>query len=411
MTAEVLVPLEFNAGFYHFNMPLTIPAALLPRGMRVADVIRFRAVINSVLPNPPIISTTHVLNLEGSEHNGTRVTLNLTPNNVQAPDSTDLHLSYAMCTDQISAALLVEPPQQFAADPRGSFALFVSPPSQPVGQLARHVVFVIDRSGSMTGEPYEEACRALDVAMMDLRPGDWFNVVAFDGNQSVFNLTMVPAAPAAAQAASLWVRQNGPQGGATDINTPLMWAMKLLQEGQDRLAASGATALPVVVLLTDGCVDNERQIVRNVQMLNHGTRIHTFGIGPYCNWYFLKMLSFISKGFNANVMTKEKIQPEIIKLMQQTQLPLLTDVQLVMQVQDCELYPFPIPDLFGGSPLTVAGKWAGPAFPESITLQGRLPNGQMYQQRVYSTASALVPVNKVFVRQRLDLLIAKVLAL
>ncbi len=42
-------------------------------------------------------------------------------------------------------------------------------------------VFVVDRSGSMSGEPFNEAVRALGVALQGLLPGDRFNVVAFDG--------------------------------------------------------------------------------------------------------------------------------------------------------------------------------------------------------------------------------------
>ena len=63
------------------------------------------------------------------------------------------------------------------------------------------------------------------------------------------------------------------------------------------------------------------------------------------------MLALMSKGFSSNVLYKEKIYEEMVHLMEMASIPVLTDVALMMQVAGCELYPFPIPDLFVGAPL------------------------------------------------------------
>lgn len=41
----------------------------------------------------------------------------------------------------------------------------------------------------------------------------------------------------------------------------------------------------------------------------------------------------------------------------------------------CELYPYPLPDLFCGLPLVVAGKYSGAWPAGGITLNGTLPGG------------------------------------
>ena len=82
--------------------------------------------------------------------------------------------------------------------------------------------------------------------------------------------------------------QRRPPRGGTDIQTPLMWSLDLLN-AQSAVGFNGAPIMPFVVLLTDGCVRNEREICDLAEKRCQRTRVLTFGIGPYCNWYFLKV--------------------------------------------------------------------------------------------------------------------------
>ncbi len=62
-------------------------------------------------------------------------------------------------------------------------------------------------------------------------------------------------------------------------------------------------------------------------------------------------------------------------MMAASALPLLSDVTMSVQgLTSCELYPFPVPDLYCGQPLLVAGKYEG-SWPGAIDLNGNLPNG------------------------------------
>ncbi len=44
-------------------------------------------------------------------------------------------------------------------------------------------MFLLDRSGSMTGKPLQYARQALDRALTDLGPGDQLNIIAYDHEQ------------------------------------------------------------------------------------------------------------------------------------------------------------------------------------------------------------------------------------
>jgi hypothetical protein len=48
---------------------------------------------------------------------------------------------------------------------------------------------------------------------------------------------------------------------------------------------------PIIFLITDGAVDNERDICRYMQENGSDVRAFTLSIGPYANRYFLKMLA------------------------------------------------------------------------------------------------------------------------
>ncbi len=119
------------------------------------------------------------------------------------------------------------------------------------------------------------------------------------------------------------------------------------------------------------------------------------------------MLSQIGRGFSDVVIYKERIYSQILQLLNMAATPILTNVSLEMTgLANVELYPFPIPDLFMGAPLTIAGHYTG-KFPPTIKLTGTLPDGKQFEMIVPSRTSDVIPVSKVFLKQRIDLLTAR----
>eukprot|EP01083_Nonionella_stella_P300871 1029342_1 len=99
-----------------------------------------------------------------------------------------------------------------------------------------------------------------------------------------------------------FVNVNQPRG-LTDIATPLFSSIALLKNFQNLIPSvsskvegekpAGVARLTFVVIITDGAVSDEREICRRALQECGPVRVLTFGIGTYCNWYFLKMLSSI----------------------------------------------------------------------------------------------------------------------
>jgi len=87
--------------------------------------------------------------------------------------------------------------------------------------------------------------------------------------------------------------------------------------------------------------------------------------------------------------------------------PVLTDVKIgITGVSNCEIFPYPIPDLFCGAPLIISGKFEG-QFPSSVTLSGVFANNQPANFTIPATTTQYIPIDKVFIKNRLDLLTAE----
>jgi hypothetical protein len=71
-----------------------------------------------------------------------------------------------------------------------------------------------------------------------------------------------------------------------DIKSPLLWAINTLKKA----SGYGENAISSVFLITDGCVVEEREIVKQACKIADHVRLITLGIGSYSNWFFLKVL-------------------------------------------------------------------------------------------------------------------------
>jgi len=405
---EWMGQVEFYNGMYQFELPLNFGPSILPYGVPINQVVQIFSKVNCIIPGIKYGSNSHQLILQKYENNRTELAAIPLP---QHENSVNFHLKYTVESNQVSAALLTSTADHNSYDPRGSFVLLVNPPVKQEEYAPRDILFLLDRSGSMSGKPWHDAVSALETATNNLNAGDRFGIVCFDHEAAFFNGTpypqenqpppraLYPVTEQTKAAANGFVR-NCPARGRTDILTPLDWAVRTL-----KLNKNPAT-IPFVILLTDGAVDNEREICRRIGSTSEGVRVLTFGIGNHCNWYFLKMLSLQTRGWSSGALETKNLRKKIETLVDRASKPVLTNVAVDINVEALELYPPVFPDLFVGGPLIIAGKYKG-AFPPSITLQGNLPNGTFSTKQVFAEPSKFVPVEKVFVKQQLDQLVAQ----
>jgi Ca-activated chloride channel family protein len=264
------------------------------------------------------------------------------------PD-TDFELFYSVSQETIGLNLLTY------RDPAGGDGFFVllAAPSVEVDEaqiVAKDVIFVLDQSGSMEGEKFVQAQDALKYVLEHLNREDRFNIIAFSTGTRQYARGLSPASEAG-EAAS-WVDRLE-YGGGTNIDLALLEAMDMI-EGE-RPA--------IVIFLTDGLATEG--VVDTGQILNDvsasapsNVRLFTFGVGDDVDTILLDTLVEENHGASAYVRPGERIDEAVSGFYAKVKTPVLSDIELDFgSVLVDDSYPEPLPDLFAGSQLVLAGRY------------------------------------------------------
>jgi Ca-activated chloride channel family protein len=247
----------------------------------------------------------------------------------------------------------------------GYFLLMASPKmTQPdVPTQPKHVVLVLDRSGSMSGPKIEQARHALAYVLQNLHPQDEFDVMTFNETNDILSASgLLKATPDNLQRGQAFVKSIEAEGG-TNIHDALDAALHLFPV----TAPSGASQ-NMVIFLTDGLPTvgetDDAKITAEARTLSRArhVRLFDFGVGYDVDVHFLDRLAEANRGDSDYVRPEEDIEAKVSRFYQKVASPVLTDVQIeVGGVQTAELYPRPseLPDLFTGSQLLIAGRYTG----------------------------------------------------
>ncbi|MCY1036640.1 VIT domain-containing protein [Corallococcus sp. BB11-1] len=245
------------------------------------------------------------------------------------------------------------------AEGPGTFALTVVPDllNLAAAPPRQEVVFVVDTSGSMDGESLPQAQAALRLCLRHLREGDRFNVIAFENSFRTFTPAPVTFTQRTLEQADAWVAGLRASGG-TELLTPLVAAMKAAPDG-------------VVVLLTDGQVGNEAEILEAVLAARGTGRVFSFGIGTNVSDVLLRDLARRTDGAVEFIHPGERIDDKVVAQFSKALAPRVTDLEVRFDgVEASELGPATLPPLVDGTPWTLFGRYAQ-AGTGSVTLKGR----------------------------------------
>jgi Ca-activated chloride channel family protein len=295
----------------------------------------------------------------------------------------DFILRFRVADTAVRTALILQPD----ADPtsqEGTLLLTVVPPAGPAAPRPRDVVFVLDRSGSMDGWKIVAARRALARMVDTLTDADHFAVYAFDdavetvpefGGSGLVVATNRNRFRAVEFLARLEAR------GGTEMARPLDQAVRCLVKC-DRQHER------VLVLVTDGQVGNEDQILRTLGVGTKEIRIFTLGIDQAVNAAFLKRLAAQGGGACELVESEDRLDQVMDKVHRRIGSPVLTDVRLEpagLEVFTPSLVPARLPDLFAGTPLVIQGRYRGAAR-GAITVHARDAAGRPWTETVRAQA-------------------------
>jgi Ca-activated chloride channel family protein len=283
----------------------------------------------------------------------------------------DFRLLFDEGAEAVGARVLSYRP---AGGDEGYFLLLVSPEiKKSSDELPRkNIVFVVDRSGSMSGKKMEQARNALKFVLSNLREGDTFNIVAYDTEVESFRPEAQRFNEESRRAALAFV-DGIYAGGSTNIDGALRVALGQLAD---------ESRPSYIVFLTDGLptvgVTAEAQIAANALERNKvRARLFTFGVGYDVNSRLLDRLARNGFGQSEYVRPNEDIEAHVAKLYQRIGAPVLTDVAVRFELDGVaepaaivnRVYPKSAYDLFAGDQLVLAGRYkhSGAA---KVTIEG-----------------------------------------
>ena len=272
----------------------------------------------------------------------------------------DFILRFRLGRDQVGASLCLQPDE---AGDEGTFLLTLAPPTaMKDGQYRpRDVAFVLDRSGSMGGWKMVAARRAMARMVDSLTDRDRFTVLAFDDR-----IETPPGGEGQALTAATDRRRfqaveflnHVEARGGTEMAHPLDAATtELLSDG-------GAGRDRILVLVTDGQVGNEDQLLRTLAPRLKTIRVFTLGVDKAVNAAFLKRLSDLGGGHSELVESEERLDDVMDRVHRHIGTPVLTGLRLEpagLSFTPGSLTPSRLPDLFVGTPLTILGRYRGRA--------------------------------------------------
>lgn len=358
ITLEYTQALTAENGLVRYIYPLnTEKFSLLPlEDVRVSVEIRDRQAIRAVY------SPIHPVSIRRDGEN--RVTAGYEEKNVR-PDS-DFSLFYSLGESEAFHLFSYRNPAD-PSDPDGFFMLLLAPKPDAAGsagRVAKDVLLVLDRSGSMEGEKFRQAQAALRFILQRLNPEDRFYLQAFSTGIETYASGLRPASEAAE--ALGWVDRLSAQG-STDINRALLEAAAVSDRERPTYLIFLTDGLP-----TEGVVDRQKILDNFARSAPANLRLFAFGVGYDVDTILLDTLTQEQHGQSTYVRPGEPLDEALSAFYERISVPVLTDLELDfggLAVYD--VYPDPLPDLFSGSQVIVVGRYRGGG-EYQLTMRGKV---------------------------------------
>lgn len=269
----------------------------------------------------------------------------------------------------------------------------ILPPVQQAdaARLPRETIFIIDKSGSMGGEPVRQARAALELALSRLAPGDRFDIIAFNDRPTSLFGGSRPVDGNTLSEARRFVQRLSASGG-----TEMMSALNLAFAG-DPENTSGL--LRQVVFITDGAVGNDDALFKAISDGLADRRLFTVGIGSAPNSHFMRKAAQFGRGTFTYIGKPTEVEQKMDELFARLEKPMLRNVVLDWPDAGAVVEPDPIPDLYDGQPIIVTARLD--RMSGELRATGEAASGRWEQMLSLNTAAGHSGIATVWARDRI----------
>ncbi|MBP0021195.1 MAG: protein kinase [Cyanobacteria bacterium SBLK] len=280
----------------------------------------------------------------------------------------DLILRYQVMGAETQATILTQSNQQ-----GGHFATYLIPAVEykPEEIVPKDVVFLIDTSGSQSGAPMAQSKELMRQFISGLNQDDTFAIANFANTASTLSEQPLRNTFGNRSRALAYINTLQATGGTefmSGINTVLNFPA--VTDGR----------LRSIVLLTDGLIGNDEQIIAEVRdRLQRGNRLYGFGVGRSTNRFLLDRLADVGRGTVTVVPPRANAAGVAEKFFREINNPVLTNIELkwLGEGEAPDIYPRKVPDLFAHQPLVLHGR-KGDRRSGKLEISGTLAGGRRY---------------------------------
>ncbi|OKH41006.1 trypsin [[Phormidium ambiguum] IAM M-71] len=317
------------------------PPVLRP-GTRSGHDINVSVEIDAGVPISEVNSTSHKI-ATSRQNNIINVQLAKEDN---IPNK-DLILRYRIAGNNTQTTVLTQSDEK-----GGHFAVYLIPAltyrSNEI--VPKDMVFLMDTSGSQAGEPLAKSKELMRRFINGLNSNDTFTIIDFANTTKQLSPTPLANTKENRDRAMAYIDALDARGG-TELLNGIRAVLNFPPAPSGRLRS--------VVLLTDGYIGNENEVIAEVQRnLKSGNRLYGFGVGSSVNRFLINRLAEVGRGTSQVIRQDEPTQAVAEKFFRQINNPVLTNIQVSWQGggETAVIYPLAAPDLFANQPLVLFGK-------------------------------------------------------
>ncbi|EAR91786.2 type A von willebrand factor domain protein (macronuclear) [Tetrahymena thermophila SB210] len=180
-------------------------------------------------------------------------------------------------------------------------------------------IFLLDRSGSMSGQPIQKACEALILFLKSLPIDSYFNVVSFGSSHEKLFQTSIKYDTNSLEKAIKIIKNYTADLGGTEIYKPLQSVFKETKiDGYNKQ----------IFLLTDGEVESPKEVVKLIKKNNKYNRINSIGFGSGADKYLIEESAIAGKGISKIVDLQCDLSEIIIEMLSLCITPTLDQFQI-----------------------------------------------------------------------------------
>jgi len=238
-------------------------------------------------------------------------------------------------------------------DPDGFFLVLLAPRINTIDQvIPKDLLLVLDRSGSMDGEKFQQAQQSTRYILENLNSEDRFNIISFSTGIQMYASGLRPASEASE--ARAWLDGLRAEG-STDINRALLEAAAMMDPERSTYLIFLTDGLP-----TEGVTDSQSILSNFSASAPDNLRLFAFGVGYDVDTILLDTLTQDHHGRSSYVQPGMNLDEILSSFYNGISTPVLTSLDLSFEdVSTYDLYPYPLPDLFAGSQVILLGRYKG----------------------------------------------------